>query len=54
VLLDCAYRADVIVSNAVIIELQCVEQILPLHAARLLNLPPPAVLHRAMPHQAAA
>ena len=34
--LDCGYRADVIVSNQVILELKTVEPILPLHEAQLL------------------
>src|SRR5271169_4617651 len=37
VLLDCGYRADVIVNNEVILELKCVEHILPLHEAQLLT-----------------
>ena len=35
--LDCGYRADVIVNNAVILELKSVEHILPLHEAQLLT-----------------
>ena len=35
--LDCGYRADVIVNNAVILELKSVERILPLHEAQLLT-----------------
>ena len=37
VLLDCGYRADIIVSNEVILELKSVEHILPLHEAQLLT-----------------
>ena len=36
-LLDCGYRADIIVNNAVIVELKSVEHILPLHEAQLLT-----------------
>jgi GxxExxY protein len=35
--LDCSYRADLIVSDTVIIELKSVEHILPLHEAQLLT-----------------
>jgi GxxExxY protein len=37
VLLDCGYRADVIVNGEVILELKSVEHILPLHEAQLLT-----------------
>jgi GxxExxY protein len=37
VLLDCGYRADLIVKNEVIVELKSVERILPLHEAQLLT-----------------
>lgn len=37
VLLDCAYRADLIVNDAVILELKSLEHILPLHEAQLLT-----------------
>jgi GxxExxY protein len=37
VLLDCSYRADVIVNNLVVLELKSVECILPLHEAQLLT-----------------
>ena len=37
VVLDCGYRADIIVSNEVILELKSVEHILPLHEAQLLT-----------------
>jgi GxxExxY protein len=36
-LLDCGYRADLIVRNEVLLELKSVEQILPVHEARLLT-----------------
>ena len=36
-LLDCGYRADIIVNNEVILELKSVERILPLHEAQLLT-----------------
>jgi GxxExxY protein len=36
-LLDCGYRADIIVSDTVILELKSVEHILPLHEAQLLT-----------------
>lgn len=35
--LDCGYRADLIVHNDVILELKSVEHILPLHEAQLLT-----------------
>jgi GxxExxY protein len=37
VLLDCGYRADLIVNREVILELKSVEHILPLHEAQLLT-----------------
>jgi GxxExxY protein len=37
VLLDCGYRADIIVNNELILELKSVERILPLHEAQLLT-----------------
>ena len=37
VLLDCGYRADLIVRHEVILELKSVEHILPLHEAQLLT-----------------
>jgi GxxExxY protein len=37
VILDCGYRADIIVDNAVILELKSVEHIRPLHEAQLLT-----------------
>jgi GxxExxY protein len=36
-LLDCGYRADIIVANKVILELKSVERILPLHEAQLMT-----------------
>lgn len=36
-LIDCGYRADMIVNNEVILELKSVERILPLHEAQLLT-----------------
>jgi GxxExxY protein len=35
--LDCGYRLDLIVQDSVILELKCVEHILPLHEAQLLT-----------------
>jgi GxxExxY protein len=35
--IDCGYRADVIVADAVILEIKSVERLLPLHEARLLT-----------------
>ncbi|HYA26134.1 MAG TPA: GxxExxY protein [Terriglobales bacterium] len=35
--LDCGYRIDVIVENEVVLELKCVEHILPVHEAQLLT-----------------
>lgn len=35
--LDCGYRVDVLVENAVVLELKCVEHILPVHEAQLLT-----------------
>jgi GxxExxY protein len=37
VILDCGYRADIIVGDEVILELKSVELILPLHEAQLLT-----------------
>jgi GxxExxY protein len=37
VTLDCAYRADLIVESALIVELKTVERLLPLHEAQLLT-----------------
>ncbi len=36
-LLDCGYRADMIVADEVLLELKAVERILPLHEAQLLT-----------------
>src|SRR6058998_881236 len=35
--LDCGYRLDVIVEDRVLLELKSIEQILPIHQARLLT-----------------
>jgi len=35
--LDCAYRADLIVHDSVLIELKAVEKLLPIHKAQLLS-----------------
>jgi len=35
--LDCGYRADIIVNEEVILELKCIDHILPLHEAQLLT-----------------
>jgi len=35
--LDCGYRIDVLVENAIVVELKSVEQILPVHQAQLLT-----------------
>ncbi len=35
--LDCGYRLDLVVENAVVIELKATEQILPVHSAQLLS-----------------
>ena len=35
--LDCGYRLDLIVQDAVILELKCVEHVLPVHEAQLLT-----------------
>ncbi|MFY9844116.1 MAG: GxxExxY protein [Terriglobales bacterium] len=35
--LDCGYRLDLIVQDAVILELKCVEHLLPVHDAQLLT-----------------
>jgi GxxExxY protein len=35
--LDCGYRVDVIVEDAVVLELKCVEHIIPVHEAQLLT-----------------
>lgn len=35
--LDCGYRLDLIVENVVIIEIKCLEHVLPVHEAQLLT-----------------
>ena len=35
--LDCGYKIDVVVDSTVILELKCVEKILPIHEAQLLT-----------------
>ncbi len=35
--LDCVYRMDLVVDNRVVIELKCVEKVLPVHEAQLLT-----------------
>lgn len=35
--LDCGYRLDIVVENAVILEIKCVEHVLPVHEAKLLT-----------------
>jgi len=35
--LDCGYRLDLVVEDAVVLELKCVEHILPVHEAQLLT-----------------
>ena len=35
--LDCGYRIDVVVEDAVILKLKCVEHVLPVHEAQLLT-----------------
>ena len=37
ILLECGYRADIIVNNEVLLELKSVERILPLHEVQLLT-----------------
>ncbi|MGA2225320.1 MAG: GxxExxY protein [Syntrophobacteraceae bacterium] len=37
VMLDCGYRLDLIVSNAVVVEIKAVETILPVHTAQILT-----------------
>ena len=37
ILLDCGYRMDFVVEAAVVVELKCVERILPIHEAQLLT-----------------
>ena len=35
--LDCGYRIDLLVENAVILEIKCLEHVLPVHEAQLLT-----------------
>ena len=35
--LDCGYKLDILVEDAVILELKCVEKVLPIHEAQLLT-----------------
>ena len=35
--LDCGYRIDIVVEDAVVLELKCVEHVLPVHEAQLLT-----------------
>lgn len=35
--LDCGYKMDLVVANSVVVELKCVEKILPVHEAQLLT-----------------
>ena len=37
VLLDCGYRIDLLVSSELIVEIKCVEALLPIHQAQLLT-----------------
>jgi GxxExxY protein len=37
ILLDCGYRIDLIVADEVILELKCVDKIIPVHEAQLLT-----------------
>ena len=37
ILLDCGYRIDLIVAGEVILELKCVDKIIPVHEAQLLT-----------------
>jgi len=36
--LDCGYRLDLVVQDSVVLELKCVEHILPVHEAQLLRI----------------
>ena len=36
-ILDCGFRADIIVNNSIILEIKAVEQLLPIHEAQLLT-----------------
>ncbi len=35
--LDCGYRLDLLVSDAVVVEIKCVENLLPVHGAQLVS-----------------
>lgn len=35
--LDCGYRLDIVIENSVVLEIKCVEHILPVHEAQLLT-----------------
>ena len=35
--LDCGYKLDILVEDAVILELKCIEKVLPIHEAQLLT-----------------
>jgi GxxExxY protein len=35
--LDCAYRMDLVVEDLVVAELKCIEEVLPIHRAQLLT-----------------
>ncbi|MBN4082347.1 GxxExxY protein [Mariprofundus ferrooxydans] len=37
IVLDCAYRIDLLVENALIVELKAVEKVLPIHQAQLMT-----------------
>ena len=37
VLLDCGYRIDLLVADAIVVELKCVERVLPIHEAQILT-----------------
>lgn len=37
ILLDCGYRIDLLVDDTIIVELKCVERVLPVHEAQILT-----------------
>ena len=37
ILLDCGYRLDLLIEDSVIVEIKCVETVLPIHEAQLLT-----------------
>jgi GxxExxY protein len=37
VLLDCGYKLDLVVQGAIVVELKCVERLLPIHCAQVLT-----------------